>query len=167
MTQQRVIVLLGSADDFEFAAPIRELLGKFKVDFEFHVASAHKDSQRLIEMLEKYERLEDQIVYLTIAGMSNALSGFVDFKTRHPVIACPRLEEVFCLVDIYSSLRMPRGVAPLVVLNPENAGLAAIKILGETNRDLADGIRQMQADMQSKNKEADERIRNQYSRSVG
>ena len=167
MPQQRVIVLLGSASDAEFAAPMRELFDRFKVSFEFHVASAHKDSQRLIEMLDKYERLGDQIVYVTITGMSNALSGFVDFKTRHPVIACPRLEEDFRLVDIYSSLRMPRGVAPLVVLNPENAGVAAVKILGETNPDLADKIRQMQADMQSKNEEDDERIRNQYSRSVG
>jgi 5-(carboxyamino)imidazole ribonucleotide mutase len=37
---------------------------------------------------------------------------------------------VFSGLDILSSLRMPSGVAPMVVLEPENAALAAAKMLG-------------------------------------
>jgi phosphoribosylaminoimidazole carboxylase PurE protein len=69
-------------------------------------------------------------VYITVAGRSNALSGFVDAQVTAPVIACPPESEAFGGLDILSSLRMPRGVAPLVVLEPENAALAAAKMLG-------------------------------------
>jgi len=41
------------------------------------------------------------------------------------VIACPPYSEAFGGADVYSSLRMPKGVAPLVVLEPEGAALAA------------------------------------------
>jgi phosphoribosylcarboxyaminoimidazole (NCAIR) mutase len=46
------------------------------------------------------------------------------------VIACPPPSEAFGGADIYSSLRMPSGVAPAVVLEPANAALLAAKILG-------------------------------------
>jgi phosphoribosylcarboxyaminoimidazole (NCAIR) mutase len=53
----------------------------------------------------------------------------VDAQVTAPVIACPPASEAFGGLDILSSLRMPRGVAPLVVLEPENAALAAAKLL--------------------------------------
>jgi phosphoribosylaminoimidazole carboxylase PurE protein len=73
-------------------------------------------------------------VYITVAGRSNALSGFVDAAVRAPVIACPPPSDSFGGADIYSSLRMPSAVAPALVLEPANAALLAAKILG-----LADG----------------------------
>ncbi|MFH0848558.1 MAG: AIR carboxylase family protein [archaeon] len=155
---QRVIIFLGSSSDAEFATPVRILLDKLGVKSELRIASAHKDSQRLMEMLKQYEELEDTMVYVTVAGMSNALSGFIDFKTRHPVISCPHLEEEFALVDVYSSLRMPAGVAPLVILNPENAALAAAKILGETNPELAKRIREFQENTRLRNEQADKNL---------
>ena len=42
--------------------------------------------------------------------------------------------------DIYSSLRMPSGVAPLVVLDPEGAALAAAKILALGDSELSKKI---------------------------
>jgi phosphoribosylcarboxyaminoimidazole (NCAIR) mutase len=43
-------------------------------------------------------------------------------------------------MDVLSSLRMPRGVAPLVVLEPENAALAAVKILAVTSSSLQEMV---------------------------
>jgi phosphoribosylcarboxyaminoimidazole (NCAIR) mutase len=40
-------------------------------------------------------------------------------------------------MDLLSSVRMPGGVAPLLVLEPEAAALAAAKILAIGDRDLA------------------------------
>jgi len=68
-------------------------------------------------------------VYITIAGRSNALSAFVDAATANPVIACPPVGEKFGGMDILSSLSLPSGIASMVVLDPENAALAAAKIL--------------------------------------
>ncbi len=64
-----------------------------------------------------------------MAGRSNALSGLVDAAVTAPVIACPPLSTAFAGADVFSSLRMPSGVAPLVVLEPRNAALAALKML--------------------------------------
>ena len=80
-------------------------------------------------MLREYDSSEGVKVYITVAGRSNALSGLVDANTQYPVIVCPPQSERFGGADIYSSLRMPSGVAPMVVLEPENAALAAAKIL--------------------------------------
>jgi len=67
---------------------------------------------------------------MTVAGRSNALSGFVDGAVSAPVIACPPPTDALGGADLYSSLRMPSGIAPAVVLEPANAALLAAKILG-------------------------------------
>jgi len=159
MTGQRVLVILGSETDYAFASPIKPFLDRFGVSCEFRVASAHKEPRRLIQILEEYEKLDEGIVYITVAGRSNALSGFVDFQTRHAVIACPTQSDDLWRVDIYSSLRMPKGVAPLVACDPENAALAAVKILGESNHSLASKVAQYQRELQSKNEKADSKIK--------
>jgi 5-(carboxyamino)imidazole ribonucleotide mutase len=159
MPVPKVVLILGSEHDQTFAAPIKPFLDRFGIACDLRVASAHKDSERLLKIIEEYEKLDARIVYVTVAGMSNALSGFVDFKTKHPVIACPPKPADDWNVDIYSSLRMPKGVASLVTCDPENAALAAIKILGETDEDLARKVREYQREMRLKNEKADERMR--------
>jgi len=110
-------------------------------------------------MIEDYEKLDEGIVYITVAGLSNALSGFVDFKTRHPVVACPLQSEDLWRIDIFSSLRMPRGVAPLVICDPENAAFAAVKILGESDAKLANQVKEYQKEIQLRSEKADEKVR--------
>lgn len=163
MSSKRVVVILGSEHDYAFAGAIKSFLDGFGVSCDLRVASAHKDSERLTRILEDYEKLDERIVYITVAGLSNALSGFVDFKTNHPVIACPPQSEDLWRIDIYSSLRMPRGVAPLVICDPENAALAAIKILGESDVKLANRVKEYQKEMQLRNEKADEKVRDVQS----
>lgn len=94
------------------------------------VASAHKTPSRLIELLNNYEKDPRPKVYITVAGRSNALSGFADASVSAPIICCPPVSSAFGGADLYSSIRMPSGVAPMLVLEPANAALAAAKILG-------------------------------------
>ncbi len=159
MSSKRVVVILGSEHDYTFASPIKSFLDRFGVSCDFRVASAHKDSERLTRMIEDYEKLDEGIVYITVAGLSNALSGFVDFKTRHPVLACPPQSEDLWRIDIFSSLRMPRGVAPLVICDPENAAFAAVKILGESDAKLANQVKEYQEEIQLRSEKADEKVR--------
>jgi 5-(carboxyamino)imidazole ribonucleotide mutase len=132
--QASVIVILGSPADKPWAERIVQTLEGFDVECEVRVASAHKTPEHLLGLLHGWEEQDGARVYVTIAGRSNALSGFVDAQVTAPVIACPPSSEAFGGMDILSSLRMPRGVAPLVILEPENAALAAVKMLA-----LADG----------------------------
>jgi 5-(carboxyamino)imidazole ribonucleotide mutase len=50
-----------------------------------------------------------------------------------PVIACPPPSDAFGGADVFSSLRMPSGVVPAVILDAENAALLAAKIFGVTD----------------------------------
>jgi phosphoribosylaminoimidazole carboxylase PurE protein len=125
-----VLIILGSPADQAWGEKIVQSLARYGVEAEVQVASAHKTPEYLLSLLKEREQRGGPRVYITVAGRSNALSGFVDAQVRAPVIACPPSSDSFGGMDILSSLRMPRGVAPLVVLEPENAALAAAKMLG-------------------------------------
>lgn len=124
-----VVILMGSRSDLDHAQSIAASLEKLGIGYEMRVGSAHKTPAHVLEILQVYEADPRPKVYITIAGRSNALSGFVDAQVLAPVIACPPLSNAFSGADIYSSLRMPSGVAPALVLEPSGAALLAAKIL--------------------------------------
>ena len=101
----------------------------------------------LLDLLDRYEQDGQPRVYITVAGRSNALSGVVDANSRHPVIACPPYGERFGGMDLLSSVRMPGGVAPMLVLEPEGAALAAAKILAMGDPALAQRIAAWQVEL--------------------
>ena len=139
MSDMIIPIIMGSRSDLPFAERIVAALGELGLPAELRVASAHKSVQHLLEMLAAYEADERPKVYITVAGRSNALSGLVDANVTAPVIACPPYSEKFAGLDVLSSLRMPSGVAPAVVLEPEAAALLAAKMLGLTGARTADG----------------------------
>jgi 5-(carboxyamino)imidazole ribonucleotide mutase len=142
-----VVILMGSKVDLGQAEKIAETAGQLGLDTEQRIGSAHKTSEHVIRILQAYEADPRHKVYITIAGRSNALSGFVDGLVSAPVIACPPYSESFGGADIYSSLRMPSGIAPAVVLEPANAALLAAKILGLENADVKKAVQTYQKKM--------------------
>jgi len=122
---------MGSKADLEWACQIGKVLKSFEIETILRIASAHKVPLKCYNLIKEYEK--ENVVFITIAGMSNALSGFTDAQTHCPVIACPPYSDKFAGADLYSSIRMPSGVAPLTILSAENAALAAAKILGLSN----------------------------------
>lgn len=130
MKKAYIVVLMGSKADLEHADKIKKEADKFGITVETRIGSAHKTARHVLHLLESYEADPTPKVYITIAGRSNALSGFTDGFVKSPVIACPPPSESFAGADIYSSLRMPSGIAPAVVLEPSNAVLLAAKIFG-------------------------------------
>jgi 5-(carboxyamino)imidazole ribonucleotide mutase len=155
MTTPKVVMILGSGRDTEFAQRIEKVLQEFNIPFVTRVASAHKTPHKLLSLLEQYEALGDAIVYITIAGRSNAMSGVVDANTVNPVISCPPYSDRFGGADIYSSLRMPSGVCPLVILDPEAAAIAAAKILGVEDRQLKHKVHQYHQKVKQKVEQSD------------
>lgn len=129
MSQPLVIILMGSKADEAHAQKIAEACVAFGLEPVLHIGSAHKTPIHVLDILKKYEADYRAKVYITIAGRSNALSGFADAAVSAPVIACPPPSEAFGGTDVYSSIRMPSGVAPALVLEPVNAALLAAKIL--------------------------------------
>ena len=72
------------------------------------------------------------------------MSGFTDGFVSAPVIACPPPSDSFGGADIYSSLRMPSGIAPAVVLEPVNAALLAAKIIGLVDAEVREQVKASQ-----------------------
>ena len=134
--------MMGSKSDLPFAERIGSYLtGEgFSLKCEYSVASAHRTPDYLIRKIEEYERSGDYLVYITIAGLSDALSGVVAGSTRHPVIACPPDSEKFGWPKIFSSVMTPTGVPVLFCSKPENAALAAIRILALADPSLHEEI---------------------------
>ncbi|MCE5257799.1 MAG: AIR carboxylase family protein [Chloroflexi bacterium] len=143
----RVVVIMGSKVDLEIAQKVAAQLDQFGVPYTLRVASAHKSVMHLMGLLRDLAESSEPVVLVTIAGRSNALSGMVDANTSFPVIACPPPSTAFGGADIFSSLRMPSGVAPLLAAEPENAAIAAVKILALHDAALREKVSQFQQSM--------------------
>ena len=141
MTKPLVVILMGSKADMEHCTKISEACKGFGLDTVLRIGSAHKTPEHVVSILKQYEADDRPKVYITVAGRSNALSGFTDGSVSAPVIACPPPSESFGGADVYSSLRMPSGIAPAVVLEPFNAALLAAKIFGVTNAEVREQVR--------------------------
>lgn len=152
----KVVIIIGSKSDFIFCEKIVHFLKKFDISFSIRIGSAHKVPLKVLDIIKEEG---DNCVYITIAGKSNALSAFVDWHTTAPVIACPPYNEKFSGADIFSSLSMPSYVAPMLVLEPENAALAAIKILSLQNEELRNKILEMKNEKMKKLEEEDLKLK--------
>jgi len=161
--REKVVVLMGSKKDLDFSSSIGRTLEYFGIEYEFRVASAHKTPRKVLDILEEHEKLE-RVVYITVAGRSNALSGFVDANTTKPVIACPPYSEKFAGADIYSSLRMPSGIGSLVIIEPEGAAIAAAKVLAIGNKNLTERIQEYQTKKREEIDAADDTIKDELNR---
>lgn len=150
---KRVAIVMGSKSDLPFCERIKEALRQFGIEPIMRVASAHKTPDKLLSLVKELE--EEVEVFITVAGRSNALSGVVDAQTWRPVIACPPPSDRFGGADIFSSLRVPSGVAPLVILEPEEAALAAAKMVALGDTDIRERVLKYQQQKRQEIEEAD------------
>lgn len=153
----KAIILMGSDRDLEFCREIAKTLKSFIVDYEFRVASAHKTPESVLAVLKEFEK--ESVVYITVAGRSNALSAFVDANTSKPVIACPPYSEKFGGADLFSSLRVPSGIGSVVTIEPEGAAIAAAKILALNDSELAKRVKQYQQNKKQDIEKANETVK--------
>ena len=105
----------------------------------------------VLSILNRFEEEKKKhggaVVYVTIAGRSYAVSGFVAANTaevtdnllefsfkfffhfRFPTLACPPFKDKLdMMVNINSTLQMPSDVPALTVLEPSNCALAIKRI---------------------------------------
>ena len=154
----KVVIIMGSKADLDWARQISNVLTQFGVETVTRIASAHKVPLKCYNLIKEYEK--ENVVFITIAGMSNALSGFTDAQTHCPVIACPPYSDKFSGADLFSSVRMPSGVAPLTVLSPDNAALAAAKIIGLSDPRIREKVIEFQDKKRKELEEADNSLNN-------
>lgn len=157
----KLIIFMGSNSDLPFARKIGDFLSKegFSLKYEYNVASAHKTPEFLIKKMAGYEESDESLVYITIAGLSDALSGVVAGCSKRPVIACPPDIEKYGWIKVFSSAMTPTGIPVMLVSTPENAALAALRILAMNDLSLRKEIESFYTKKREEVIAADEEMR--------
>ena len=138
MPNQKIVILMGSSSDMPFAHRVEDFLkeNRIPIKCEYRVSSAHRNPEKLLQDLKAYEQSKDYIVFITVAGLSDALSGVVAGYTTKPVLACPPDFKAYEWGKVFSSAVMPKGIPVAFVPEPENAALLAARILSFSNPSL-------------------------------
>lgn len=124
----KTVFILGSNSDKEFTRQMVDGLQKWGVETEVIVASAHKVPKKVADIVENYNSIKD-VVFVGVAGRSNALSGVIAANSVHPVFACPPFKDKDDMtVNIFSSLMMPSDTPVMTIVDPGNLVLAVVKI---------------------------------------
>jgi 5-(carboxyamino)imidazole ribonucleotide mutase len=152
----KAIIVMGSERDLDYSRDIAKYLKLLNINFAFRVASAHKTPDKVLEVIKEFET--EKIVYITVAGRSNALSAFMDANSTKPVIACPPYSEKFGGADIYSSLRVPSGIGSVVTIEPEGAAIAAAKILALEDAETQKAVSEYQLSKKKEVEKANESV---------
>jgi 5-(carboxyamino)imidazole ribonucleotide mutase len=126
-----VTFITGSASDRPVIDPAIEILKRFGVSFEIHVASAHRDPERVLKIVREAESGGARI-FIAAAGMAAHLAGMVAANTLKPVIGVPVSSGPLKGQDsLLSTVMMPPGVpvATVAVDGGKNAAWLALEIL--------------------------------------
>jgi len=153
------VIMMGSKSDAETAKKVIETLKEFNIESTMRVASAHKTPENAISIAKEYEKQSKEgrkIVIIAVVGMSNALSGMLAGTTSLPIVTIPNSDNEH---DIFSCLRMPSGISHMTILGPQNAGLAAAKILATGDSKLGAKISEYQKKISDKVFAADDELR--------
>jgi len=121
-----VSIIMGSESDREIAKKAEIILDKLGIPFETKVLSSHRNHKEL----DKYVETTKSDVFITIAGLSAALPGFVASLSTKPVIGVP-VSGKLSLDSILSMVQLPSGVpvGTVGLDNGTNAALLAAEIL--------------------------------------
>lgn len=158
--EEFVVIITGSPADHEYAGQIKGILNKFGVDCALRVGLAHKTPEHVLGMVREYDQQKGKsVIYIAVAGRSNALGDFIDASTQNPVISAPPYSEKYGGVDIFSSLRMPSGVATAVASEAETAALVVVTIFALNNPELQAKLETFQREQRERVLKADDEIR--------
>ncbi|MGH2637841.1 MAG: AIR carboxylase family protein [Rhabdochlamydiaceae bacterium] len=137
---QKAVIIMGSKSDLDFCEKIKSSLASYSIESDTRIASAHRSPEYLLKLLREYADSGDQIVAITVAGLSDALSGVVAAQRLFPVLACPPDLEKHDLPKVFSSAYTPTDVPVAFVNDPVKASHFVAQIFALTNKQLAASI---------------------------
>ena len=125
---------MGSDSDLEGLSPCMETLEEFGVEYEVHIASAHRTHDYLQKLIRKFDKQGGRVVVAAAGGAAH-LPGVVAALTSLPVIGVPMGSKLLGLDSLLSIAQMPGGmpVATVAVGGAKNAGLLAVQILASAD----------------------------------
>ena len=113
--QGGVVILAGSDSDKPHIDKLVAELVKWLIPYEVRICSAHKQPKELYEMIMGYNASGRPLVYIAVAGGSDAVSGMSSYPSFGPVVSCPPDGvNMSCITN-------PPGSSNSFILNPANA----------------------------------------------
>ncbi|MBI4181981.1 MAG: AIR carboxylase family protein [Candidatus Aenigmarchaeota archaeon] len=116
---RRVVILMGSESDLPYTDHILEALRKKGYNPIRRIASAHRTPNHLQLVLDQCEQDGIPTIYVTVAGLSDALSGTVAARASGRVVACP--PDADDPGKQYSSTRLPGKAVVWYTRGPSHA----------------------------------------------
>jgi 5-(carboxyamino)imidazole ribonucleotide mutase len=155
-----VVVLLGSKSDQAIAEKMVPVFKDFGLAASFHVCSAHRDHERLAELVPAAEQRGAK-VFIGVAGMAAHLPGVLAALTVRPVIGVPGAGSVAGMDALLAIAQMPPGVpvATVAINGGKNAALLAVEIIAAGDDALRDKLLAFRTDQREKNRKDDEALR--------
>lgn len=158
----KVSIIMGSISDKEIAKKVIAILGKFGVEYEQRVISAHRSPGLAVDFAENAEANGTEVI-IAIAGKAAHLAGVLAGISPLPVIGIPAKSSTMDGLDsLLSVVQMPKGVpvATVAIDGGENAGLLAVQILSvkypelrqqykEYKLEMAKGVEEMNRELNS------------------
>lgn len=149
----QILLMMGSDSDLPVMQEACEVLRKFGIPYEMHVASAHRSPVKAMTLAGEAAGRGIKAI-IAGAGMAAHLAGVVAAKTILPVIGVPMPGGALNGVDaLYSTVQMPGGI-PVATMaigkaGAKNAGLFAVQMLALHNERLAEALRDYRREMES------------------
>ena len=145
----KVAVLMGSPNDGDKMAPAAETLGRYGIEADVRVMSAHR-SPALVSTFISGAREAGYSAIICGAGMAAHLAGAAAAHTTLPVIGVPLSGGAINGWDsLLATVQMPKGipVATVAVDGAMNAALLAVQMLAVNDTDLVAELEAHRAEM--------------------
>jgi 5-(carboxyamino)imidazole ribonucleotide mutase len=140
MSDPRVAIIMGSANDWEAMRPAQETLERLAIPSDIRVISAHRTPQRLTRYLAQAEESGIEVVIAGAGGAAH-LAGVTAAHTLLPVLGVPIDSSPLQGLDaLLATVQMPGGI-PVATFaigkaGSKNAALFAAAILARSDPQL-------------------------------
>jgi 5-(carboxyamino)imidazole ribonucleotide mutase len=154
---------MGSDSDWPVMKNAAKTLGDFGIEYEVHVASAHRTTSEALELARQaHHRGVDVII--AGAGAAAHLPGVLAAVTPLPVIGVPICATSLQGQDaLLAIVQMPSGVpvATVAIDGAKNGALLAVQMLGIKDSSLREKFMNFKAQMAAEVREKNLRIQEQ------
>merc|ERR1711871_329289 len=147
-----VVIAAGSDSDMPHLETLKKEVGKFKIEAEIRICSAHKQPGRLQSVIAEYNKCDRPIMMVGCAGGTDALSGTASYLAKFPVVSCPPdgMNQT-CLTN-------PPGSSNAFIVKPANIGKFAAQLFAHQSKEVADALQASIREKVRKLEEADDRL---------
>jgi len=135
----KVLLLIGSKSDTEYADKCRQQLDQLGIDSTTVVSSAHRHPDKTKQICSEAEENGYEVI-IAMAGLAAALPGVAAAHSNLPVIGVPLPAALGGIDSLLAIVQMPPGipVATVAIGSPgaKNAAILAARILSLKHPDI-------------------------------